>query len=453
MRETPIRPDRSSELVREGVGRLDRLDVWILVVLVVASLGLRTFRLDEPARMHFDEVYHARTATEFLQAWRYGISHGIYEWTHPHLAKYAIAGGIVTFAGHDVAAASDMGVPVRDAAIEPRREDPVGEADRAGDRVWIATGSELVAFDLATRELVARWSVPGASAVAFDATGYQVYVGTDDGELLAVDATALDAPGSYDPTQPPATADPVGTMDGPIRRLVPFGDGQHLAAILPGDTVTVVEGGTGAVTGSLVVAGVTDLAPMGDGDAVIATPVDVTDPAAVAAELARIAGTDAGRFVDGISDLDAETVVLDITLTDQLRTDLQAAIDDGLLPGVQIAGTPLLAATASAGVDLVTSRGTLAGSIPLEGGATSAVLVTGVDDGTQLYVTTTDAETGDPQVAVVAVSGDQAKDGPTVTSSFQLPGAGTRIVFDGAAELVEVLGTAPDGSGQTVYVV
>ena len=177
MRETPIRPDRSGDLAREGGGRLDRLDIWILVVLVIASLGLRTYRLDEPARMHFDEVYHARTSTEFLQAWRYGISHNIYEWTHPHLAKYAMAAGIVTFAGHDTSAASDLGVPVRDAAIEPRREDPLGEADRAGDRVWIATGSELVAYDLATRKLVARWSVPGASAVAFDETGYQVYAG------------------------------------------------------------------------------------------------------------------------------------------------------------------------------------------------------------------------------------------------------------------------------------
>ncbi len=453
MRETPVRPDRSGELAREGGGRLGRLDIWILVVLVVASFGMRTFRLDEPARMHFDEVYHARTATEFLQAWRYGISHNIYEWTHPHLAKYAMAGGIVTFAGHDASAASDLGVPVRDAAIEPRREDPLGEADRAGDRVWIATGSELVAFDLATRKLVARWSVPGASAVAFDETGYQVYAGTDGGELLAVDATALDAPGSYDPSQPPATVDPVATADGPIRRLVSFSDGQHLAAMLPGDTVTVFDGGTGAVTGSLVVAGVADVTPMGDGDAVVATPVDVTDPAAVAAELAAITGTDAARFVGALSEIDAETVVLDITLTDQLRTDLQAAIDEGLLPGVQIAGTPLVAAAGSAGVELVTAGGTRAGSIPLDGGATAAVMVTGVDEGNQLYVTTTDAETGDPQVAVVAVSGDQAKDGPTVTSTFLLPGAGTRLVFDAAAELVEVLGAAPDGSGQTIYVV
>ena len=56
--------------------------------------------------MHFDEVYHARTATEFLQAWRYGESHRIYEWTHPHLAKYAMAGGLVLWGGDRVQATS-----------------------------------------------------------------------------------------------------------------------------------------------------------------------------------------------------------------------------------------------------------------------------------------------------------------------------------------------------------
>ena len=58
-------------------------------------LTLRIFRLSDPYEFHFDEVYHARTAMEFLQGWRYGISHDIYEWTHPHLAKYAMADGIV----------------------------------------------------------------------------------------------------------------------------------------------------------------------------------------------------------------------------------------------------------------------------------------------------------------------------------------------------------------------
>ena len=86
-------------------------------------MGLRTFRLAEPYQMHFDEVYHARTATEFLQGWRYGLSHDIYEWTHPHLAKYAMAGGIVLWGQDDVSATSELGTPVTASVVEPRRDD------------------------------------------------------------------------------------------------------------------------------------------------------------------------------------------------------------------------------------------------------------------------------------------------------------------------------------------
>ena len=164
--ETPFRPDRSEKLKGEMGGRLDRLDLWIVIVLVIGALCLRTFRLAEPARMHFDEVYHARTATEFLQDWRYGISHDIYEWTHPHLAKYMMAAGIVVFAGHDVAASSNLGDPAKDAAIEPRFDDSTQPNARLGDRVFVVTGSALVAYDLQTRKEEARWEIPGASTVA-----------------------------------------------------------------------------------------------------------------------------------------------------------------------------------------------------------------------------------------------------------------------------------------------
>ena len=63
--------------------------------------------------MHFDEVYHARTAAEFLQDWRYGIDHDIYEWTHPHLAKYAMARGDRGVRRATTSRRpSDLGVPV-----------------------------------------------------------------------------------------------------------------------------------------------------------------------------------------------------------------------------------------------------------------------------------------------------------------------------------------------------
>ena len=190
--ETPFRPDRSASLKREKGGRLDRLDLWMVIVMVIAAMFLRTYRLAEPARMHFDEVYHARTATEFLQDWRYGLSHNIYEWTHPHLAKYMMAAGIVVFAGHDVAASSSLGVNVDDAVIEPRFDDPTQPDARLGDRVFVVTGSELIAYDLQTRREEASWGIRRATTVTYDATTHIVTVGTNTGALETVDATSLD---------------------------------------------------------------------------------------------------------------------------------------------------------------------------------------------------------------------------------------------------------------------
>ncbi len=88
----------------------------------------------------------------------------------------------------------------------------------------------------------------------------------------------------------------------------------------------------------------------------------------------------------------------------------------------------------------------------LAGPATGLDLVKGIDDGTQLYVTTTN-DAGEPEVAVIAVTGDAAADGPETTTTFPLPGAGTRVLFDESAEMVEILGASPDGTGSTVYVV
>ena len=94
--------------------------------------------------MHFDEVYHARTATEFLQFWRYGIPHSIYEYTHPHMAKYLIAEGITFFGDNRVVDERELGAPVKAAAIEQRWA-PAGEdaVTRNGDRVYVATGTTL----------------------------------------------------------------------------------------------------------------------------------------------------------------------------------------------------------------------------------------------------------------------------------------------------------------------
>ncbi|HEX7591028.1 MAG TPA: hypothetical protein VF375_03685, partial [Candidatus Limnocylindrales bacterium] len=196
-------PDRSAALDSEPRGRINKLDIWVVVALVIAILSLRIYRLDEPLQMHFDEVYHARTATEFLQDWRYGIPHDIYEWTHPHVAKYAIAGGITLFSDDKVTATGSIGdATVKDIRVQPRTAaspsaDPAAAAaatgdNRYGDRVFVATGSAVQVYDLETRDLVRTYDIAGASAFSEVGADGVIYVGTSAGRIYKLDTNSLD---------------------------------------------------------------------------------------------------------------------------------------------------------------------------------------------------------------------------------------------------------------------
>ena len=230
--EPPIRPDRTATLRHEGGGRLDRLDLWLVVVLVIGTLVLRTFRLDQPQQMHFDEVYHARTATEFLQDWRYGLSHEIYEWTHPHLAKYLIAAGIVLWGEDHVSATSDLEVPVRATIVEPRRIDevpssnPTGQASaaRAGERLHVATGTEIRSYDLKTRQLVSIVKAPGAGALAIDDTNQRLVIGYDDGRLATLDLSLIGDGGVSSGLEPVD----LGKVDHPVDHLLVVNGGAQV---------------------------------------------------------------------------------------------------------------------------------------------------------------------------------------------------------------------------------
>ena len=230
--------------------------------------------------MHFDEVYHARTAAEFLQDWRYGISHYIYEWTHPHLAKYAMAGGIVLFAGHDTQATSELGVPVRDAAHRaPPRRTRCRSTARAGDRVWVATGSALVRVrpaDAQARPARGPWTAP--RALAYDTTGDQLYVGTDAGRGVCRSTWRRWTATSVDAARPGRAAGArrhAGRPDHPPgavrRRPAPRGDPprRHGRRHRPGDRQ---RDGTRRSC-----AGAVDMAAAGSADDVVATPADVAD--------------------------------------------------------------------------------------------------------------------------------------------------------------------------------
>ena len=229
--DRPVRADRSALLPGERGGRLDRLDIWMLAILAIALLTVRMWRLPEPYQMHFDEVYHPRTATEFLQDWRYGISHNIYEWTHPHMAKYAMAVGIMAFGEDKVGATSELGVAVVDATIEPRRDDGQDAAAVQGDRLWLTTGSEVRGYDLGTRQLAATISLTGAVAVAFDDDDALLYVGTRSGEILTVDTTLLDDDRGERPMTG-LTPNLWTDLNAPISKVFLTRDGDTLAAVL-----------------------------------------------------------------------------------------------------------------------------------------------------------------------------------------------------------------------------
>jgi Gpi18-like mannosyltransferase len=446
MAARPIRPDRSRGLTREPGGRFDRLDVWLLALLIVATLGLRTFRLAEPYQMHFDEVYHARTGTEFLQAWRYGDSHDIYEWTHPHLAKYAMAAGIVAWGDDRVSATSELGGPVHDALAEARRDDALAPGGRAGERLYVATGDGVVVHSLRTRDRIADVSVPGASALGLDDVGRTLFVGTSTGSIVEIDVSVLDIVADGGLVSPRAVAE----TGGPIDRLLVTDDGATIV-VASGDRLTVVERDSGSLLGSLDLPGLADFVTAGSGPAIMATPVLIDDPAAVAERLAELTGGDPDDYEARLS-RGTGTVVLGAPGDgDGDRDALDTAISEGELPGIEIVDLPHLAVADGDGLTFIEPATlSVVSTMPLTGGAHGLALVTGIDD-PKLYVTSGTADA--PTYTVVAVGGDRARNGPAFLSTNPMPGLGGWIVQNGATQQVHALGVAPDGSGSTVYVI
>ncbi|MEO8572149.1 MAG: phospholipid carrier-dependent glycosyltransferase, partial [Chloroflexota bacterium] len=451
--EAPIRPDRSASLRGERGGRLDRLDLFLVVILILGTLLLRTFRLAEPYQMHFDEVYHARTAAEFLQYWRYGLSHDIYEWTHPHLAKYVMAAGIVAWGGDHIESTSDLGVPVRADAIEPRRADPA-TGQRAGERLHVATGSEIRTYDLVTRKLVSIVAAPGAGTLAIDQTNNQLVIGYDDGRIATLDLDLIGQGGVQAGLEPNVLA----TVDHPVVHLLATSDGADVVAASTG-RVTTVDLQTGAIVGSLDLPGVADLAPASSGPAIVAAIGDVKDPAAIAKDLARILSTNAADYTALFAAAKpGSTVVLGVAGTAEKRKALDAAIAAGTLAGLRVDTVTRVAVAAEGGVSFIaTERGALISAIKVAGGAHGLALVTGLDY-TKLYATAGTADA--PKYDVIAVGGDVAKEGPVdqgINLGLKpLPGPGTSVVYDAASQMVHILGLAPGATAAgpwTVYVV
>jgi predicted membrane-bound dolichyl-phosphate-mannose-protein mannosyltransferase len=436
----PLRRDRSAALAGEPGGRFDRLDLVAVVLVLVASLSLRGYRLAEPYDMYFDEVYHARTGMEFLQDWRYGIDHSIYEYTHPHLAKYAMALGIVAFGDHRVTAQSDLGVPVKDAAIEVRwsPEDSPGERD--GDRLYVATGDRVVAWDLRDRARVASLDRP-AVAVAVDADAHRLVAASRDGAIRVLDTTLLDA----------VRRDPHAELPG-WEPLADVGDVATLTGLSIVDSTLIVRddaGGlrafdldTGELTGRADVPGVTAIVGLPWAERLVATPADVPD--GQAREIADLLADDLVDDPERIRTLlvaDLPSVAIAAWLDDATRSAIRQDIDAGLLPGVELVSGPLAAVAGTDGVSVLDAT-SLTSLDRLETGPAAGLAL---------------VERGLDAPALYASSGDElhiarVDDGVALRGTMTMPGAVGALVWNEPANLVHALGLAPDGA-PAVYVV
>ncbi|MEP6680545.1 MAG: phospholipid carrier-dependent glycosyltransferase, partial [Chloroflexota bacterium] len=198
-----LRPDPADPYLREPGRRLDRRDAALIAGLVVLSFGFRLWHLDVPRGMCcFDEIYHARSAMEWLSDWEHGWRRDVYEWTHPMLAKYLIAAGIVVTDPNKVVGEAALDAPVSALVVAPARSS-VGHPDSVA---FSASGAELAARDLATGAEVARWAAPGVVAsLAYDEDNTRLLVGlASSGSMAAYDLNAFLA--ARGPRGPPPRA-------------------------------------------------------------------------------------------------------------------------------------------------------------------------------------------------------------------------------------------------------
>jgi Gpi18-like mannosyltransferase len=456
----PRLADRSRSLWGEPGGRFDKLDAFIMVVLLIGLLLLRLFRLDAPMEFHFDEVYHARTAMEFLQGWNYGIPHDIYEYTHPHLAKYAIAEGIQYLGDNEVTATAELGGQAKAILVEPRWEDDTLPQSRAGDRFYVAGGDEVRVYDLQTRNQIASYSLPGAQALALDPTNHKVFVGTASGEIASIDTTEELDPlrTSSPPPAPDGTTLPaLANLGVGINLLWVSDDGTVLVAGTAASNTVPVDPATGALGPSLHVDGLADLAAAGSVDGLVVTPSAIKDPTAEANAIAAITGLDAAPIEARLKAIATEggdnaLPVLGSFPADKVQAitnGLSGAIGDGRLLGYQVSPLPQVAAAGSAGVTFIAATtGEKIGLVALDAAATGLADV--IADTPNLYA----AET-DKQIAVIPI-GDSGTIVPLPSvppSTFAMPGEVSKLIFNATTKMVHVLGRTPDGSSATIYVV
>ncbi len=241
-----LAPNPADAYLREPGRRLDRRDALILLGIVVFALVFRLWRLDVPRAHHFDEVYHARSAAEWLSAWQNDWDRDVYEWTHPMLAKYLIAAGIVVADPNKIVGSAELDAPSASLAVAPRR------ADAGWDRSVAFTTSgttSIVATDAENGDVIARWDAGGPiAALAYDPEAPRLLVGrADTGSVESYDLASLLA--SPDGRAPPAGPVIETDLAAVSQVFVPQSDSDPLLLRGP-DGIAVIERATDAVSAS-----------------------------------------------------------------------------------------------------------------------------------------------------------------------------------------------------------
>jgi len=386
-----LTPNAADAYLHEPQRRLDRRDALLLLGLVAFALVFRLWRLDVPRGQHFDEVYHARSATEFLSAWQNGWDRDVYEWTHPMLAKYLIAGGIAVADPNKVVDALPLEQPSSALAVAPAR---LSSGYLRSVAFTLDGSSTVVARDAVTGDELARWDADGpVGTLAYDPEMGRLLVGRADGGSIA-------------------TYELAGLLASPDGRAPPSGPpiDTELAAI----SQIVV----GEAADPLLVRGP-------DGVVVIDRSTDETsDPATGAfGGVALVHGTDdEGPDWIAVSDVGANTVRYYDAATLEARTD-----DEGepIEVGVEarLIG-PLLAIGGGDDQRILALTGSLAATD--EHGVTSG------------GIAAIDADGG----------GNQCSGAPCVMDLVPLPGRGTLIGWQPAAGIVYVTGESSTGGPQ-----
>ena len=227
---------------------LTRIDVWLLVLVAVSALSLRGWRVGEPTHFQFDEVYHVRTATEFMQDWKYGEPHAIYEYTHPHLAKYLIALGLETFGAPRVDARTTY--PTTIGALIARPEDAL-----SAGRVWVAGPDEINVIDAATRSVIGSIPLRNVSRLVAARDG-SLWGSTTNGTLFSADRSTADQGGT-------GGLRTWLTTGGLILGIAPLTDGS--VGLVQRDNVLIMRNGS-VVTSAALSRGTSALALTVDGE-------------------------------------------------------------------------------------------------------------------------------------------------------------------------------------------